>query len=530
MDDRLKRPVEDSYYLMAYLGRVPLNLSSDEDRGRFNDYTMAIARAQAALGGGYTMDAWEGAQFWRAFVFLSNLASPATIESIRFSLDAQEEAASASAAPAGEASRRRRWVGNRYSWGTTVFLLVTLVLSLAAFVGSRALERFAADEQHWDSLVEIARLKSYGEQLRAQWDGDGQTLLVGTAASQPSRPERPIRVASGKPAGAANASPGNDGQPAFHLVVTIPPERVARLRAALPELLDAPAESDVLKNRVWHPACDPALSTCVERQNILLAEEFVFTLAALRSERRILEALLSPVTGSYDWLRSFRHPESDARDPPELAPRCGIRSPFPKPANRSGPQGSAPPEPDAMEALMDDPIALNEIFLMILCDRTPMPINLPPPMQSLISMDFKAKLFITVLNTYILPLMFGFLGAAVHVLRDINRRLDDFTMTRGLLRRYWARIILGGVSGAFIGLFFSADGSVSDVTAAGTSIGTLVTHLKGVALAFVAGFSVEVLFALLDRITQVFRDFAYGEAARAGQPGGGATVRLARLQ
>jgi hypothetical protein len=165
----------------------------------------------------------------------------------------------------------------------------------------------------------------------------------------------------------------------------------------------------------------------------------------------------------------------------------------------------------------------------MICNNMAMPMNLPPPLNTVIDMDFKADLALRVLTTYVVTLLFGFLGASVHVLRDINRRLDSFTMTLAVRRRYLSRIILGGVSGAFIGLFFN-DGQLSMVTGVGVPAGGLISHLTGAALAFAAGFSVEVLFAILDRITQVFREFAYGaDAAQSANPLAGAAPRRAKF-
>jgi hypothetical protein len=254
---------------------------------------------------------------------------------------------------------------------------------------------------------------------------------------------------------------------------------------------------------------------------VLLAEEFVFTLAGLQTERRILEAVLSPVTMAYGLL----HPPGPDQvfSPPSVPMQCIIAPPY-----SQNPAGTSRAN---MDAQLEDPVLLNRIFLTILCNNLPMPINLPPPLRTLISMEFKADLALNVLNTYILTLLFGLLGACVHVIRDINRRLDDFTLTRGMLNRYWARVILGGVSGAFIGLFFNVGGQLATVTGPGAPTGTLTSHLTGVTLAFVAGFSVEVLFAILDRLTQIFREFAYGvDAARAAALSTGPLVRRLRVQ
>ena len=519
MDRELKRAIEDSQLLMAFLGRAQLELESEEDRRRFDDHAVAITAAQAAVDAKAQLSAADTAAFWKAFISLTNLGSPATIESIRYYFDYYERERSGWWSRLREAFLFRGRAGGRavYSYVTFAVLCCTLLLSLVGFVGSRTLVQYAADIRHWNALVNVARLGSLGQKVEASFGEDGRTLLIGTrqkaaAADKPNQVAnaRPIPVNMRDETGAIRTA-------LLQPLVEIPPDRVLRLRAALPGLLDT---SIPLNADVWHPSCEGA-AKCVKAGHVLLAEEFVFTLAGLQVERRILETLLWPVTAAY------RHFAPEVKPPatrlPSAPEKCLIKEPFP----------SLDPTRDRdaqLAALMEDPVVLTRIFLTVLCNGVPMPINLPPPLRNLITMDFKADLALNVLNAYVLTLLFGLLGSCVHVIRDINRRLDDFTLTRGLLNRYWARLILGGVSGAFIGLFFSPAGALLGVSGAAPAA-TLTSQLTGVTLAFVAGFSVEVLFAILDRITQVFREFAYGaDAARMAGPAGTGLARRARVQ
>jgi hypothetical protein len=493
---------------------------------------------QCAVNNEQPVTAKDHGEFWTAFIALSRLGAPATIESMTYYFNYYQRRGVLGLLK-GSGGRAM------HSLFTIGLLLTTLVLSLLGFVGSRTLDQFAADGRHWYNLVHLARLTSFGEALHATFDRDGRTLLIGTVERE--RGTAP-RLAALPPAGTAVAIvPGPDGvsRPAqFTQVAQIPPDRVVRLRAALPGLLDTTTPMD---SRVWHPACRTA-EPCMPRQHVLLAEEFVYTLSALHTERRILETLLLPV----QKLEQQFYPEDTSARLPQAAAvpnGCNIQSPFEEAqaamraaaeagGNGSG-AGTAGGASDAeepltprqrMNQLMEDPTRLNRIFLFILCNNLPMPINLPPPLHGMLTMGFKADLTLNVLNTYILTLLFGALGACVHVMRDINRRLDDFTLTRGMLNRYWARVILGAVSGAFIGFFFNASGELGLVTGPGNPASSLTSNLTGVALAFLAGFSVEVLFAILDRLTQIFRDFAYGPDSTPPRAGGtGAPVRRVRM-
>lgn len=93
-------------------------------------------------------------------------------------------------------------------------------------------------------------------------------------------------------------------------------------------------------------------------------------------------------------------------------------------------------------------------------------------------------------------------------IRETNRRLENFTFAPSVLARYRARILLGMVAGPTIGLFFDQGGHLLSFTATHTEVPSLTTQLSASAIAFVAGFSIEVLFALLDRLIRIIREFA----------------------
>jgi hypothetical protein len=93
------------------------------------------------------------------------------------------------------------------------------------------------------------------------------------------------------------------------------------------------------------------------------------------------------------------------------------------------------------------------------------------------------------------------------VLREINSRLEDFTLAPSRFPKYWARILLGMVAGPTIGLFFQ-EGHLLSFTTSSTNVPNLSTQLSAAAIAFVAGFSIEILFAILDRFIRIIQEFA----------------------
>src|SRR5215471_18332038 len=90
----------------------------------------------------------------------------------------------------------------------------------------------------------------------------------------------------------------------------------------------------------------------------------------------------------------------------------------------------------------------------------------------------------------------GLLGSMTYVLRRYLRSLGERLLTPRDLREYIVRLVLGTVFGVAIGFF----------TSAGTQqvLANPVSSLGAPALAFLAGYGVEAVFHLLDRLAEQF--------------------------
>jgi Zn-dependent protease len=94
----------------------------------------------------------------------------------------------------------------------------------------------------------------------------------------------------------------------------------------------------------------------------------------------------------------------------------------------------------------------------------------------------------------VLPVFYGCLGAMAYVLRRISRETAERTYRSDYATSYFLRIGLGIVAGLAIGWFLHPQ----QIDTSGT------ISLSPFALAFVAGYSVDLLFAALDRIVAAF--------------------------
>ena len=125
----------------------------------------------------------------------------------------------------------------------------------------------------------------------------------------------------------------------------------------------------------------------------------------------------------------------------------------------------------------------------------------------------KAQIWLDTMNSYVLPLILGLLGACTQVLRSIARRVIDQSMLPELLPAYYVRLVLGIIVGATIGLFITPD-KTGD---AGSPLSFFST-LPLLTTAFLAGYAVEIFFALLDRFIGDARNYIAGKPQEESKP------------
>jgi hypothetical protein len=113
------------------------------------------------------------------------------------------------------------------------------------------------------------------------------------------------------------------------------------------------------------------------------------------------------------------------------------------------------------------------------------------------------------LGDFMLPMIASFLGVAVFIIRDTSMRLESVSLSPMDDDAYLPRIILGLIAGLTIGwltpsvapmIVSMTNGAVSVTHAAAADGSSAPASLSKTALAFVVGYSVEVLFNVLDAI------------------------------
>ncbi|WP_439576219.1 hypothetical protein [Elioraea sp.] len=125
------------------------------------------------------------------------------------------------------------------------------------------------------------------------------------------------------------------------------------------------------------------------------------------------------------------------------------------------------------------------------------------------------RALLNALGVYYLPVLFGVLGGAVYAVRRLNQKIISSELHPRDWRHALFRIFMAFLLGGCIGLFFSPEGTKVD----GPN-GEIALSIA--ALAFLAGYSVEVVFRFFDMlITQALR-IVHAVAPAAG---GGSTLR-----
>ena len=98
-----------------------------------------------------------------------------------------------------------------------------------------------------------------------------------------------------------------------------------------------------------------------------------------------------------------------------------------------------------------------------------------------------AKIALATLLTYLLPILYGALGASAFIVRSLAERIRAITYTAESNVGYELRFYLGAVAGLSIVWFTSGE--------RGADTSGMLQSLSPLALAFLAGFSVELLFS-----------------------------------
>ncbi len=108
------------------------------------------------------------------------------------------------------------------------------------------------------------------------------------------------------------------------------------------------------------------------------------------------------------------------------------------------------------------------------------------------------------ISTYLLPMLYGLIGACFYILRQLPKEIEDLTFTNKSYTNYSLRIAQGPLAGILVSYFVTPTAQTprtnTDNIEALLNIDPGISSLSPLALAFVAGYSVEFIFKILDKI------------------------------
>jgi hypothetical protein len=107
--------------------------------------------------------------------------------------------------------------------------------------------------------------------------------------------------------------------------------------------------------------------------------------------------------------------------------------------------------------------------------------------------DHHGRIALQAISLFILPTLYGLLGACAFILRRLAQLVETATLSQVSLLQLRMRQVLGLVLGAIIGLLYSDPTALGEAVPAAGSV-----SLSLVALGFAAGYSVELTFSLID--------------------------------
>jgi len=110
---------------------------------------------------------------------------------------------------------------------------------------------------------------------------------------------------------------------------------------------------------------------------------------------------------------------------------------------------------------------------------------------------------LNIYSTYFLPLLYGLMGACCYMLREIILQIRQKTFRSDTEMSYWVRLFLGVLAGLAIGWFLRSEPETAAGATANKDVGSVLS-LAPMALSFLAGYSVELLFTAMDRLVAAF--------------------------
>jgi hypothetical protein len=121
----------------------------------------------------------------------------------------------------------------------------------------------------------------------------------------------------------------------------------------------------------------------------------------------------------------------------------------------------------------------------------------------------KAAYILQVISKFLLPVIYGFMGATVFLVRKIYYEYNRETLSESSTVDFRLRFFLGGVAGLAVAWFLAPS---NEPIAAALPTSSTIANLSPLVMSFIAGYAVELLFSVLDRVVSSLTDSGVRQA------------------
>jgi cell division protein FtsB len=437
----------------------------------------AITRAKelAAEEGPSALDPEAEAAFWRAYQEIAAQIKPATVASIKAGSDRYGE--TVWTLRGRKNMSKARLAARRYQIISVLALIVLLIIQFYAGMGANILNDLRTlEEKIQDGRQEIASLE----------DKKGQSLKELDEIAEDQR---------------ASAASALDGSEAYSLRLSNDVAEYAHKQAEARQDLEFSVkdlEAKYALLTLWSKLSFLRLLEAEQSEVFAPSDDVVAPIAG--SPRVELEAH-DPDPGNGDEGAQGQAGVVDAAPSGSDPEPAQADSPPPDPAEGAtpGPDDTAP-DPGSDAELQDVLADRVDPRSLVQPERAPRRAEVHGPPAERVAKQghyqhvvLAGLISLEALNVYVLPLFYGLLGACAYVLRRLSHEIRDYVYSPESDIRLMLRLYLGALSGFAVAWF------LNESTAPGVA-----SSIAPLALAFVAGYSVEVVFAAMDNLVSAF--------------------------
>jgi hypothetical protein len=469
----ISRSIDDASLLVAYAAERGLDIEPTTYQA------ISAARSQIRANGANSLPAETESAFWEAFDKLSRAIRPATVVSIKASSDHVSRLFESRGIFGPRDKSKARRAVRRYKFIFFFSLFILLVLQLYALLISTVLADFRQLESE---LLDQEQNEFELQSKIALTDSKLRALRAATPSA--SAEEAPSNVQN--PSAKIEAETRNKND-----LIRALEEQFQQMNSEFIDIkekiaflqVDLDAKTRLLERidqHLWNPL-SPAVG---DVSNPISSPADTDPATASFSSRLSPSITTGQSTSSTDRTSESRPAPSNTSS--------GNANPFARSENQVAEEASQQLTKEVQQPMAFDAQGFESTAVGNPDEYEVMPYSLRMK-EKIAGTILPWSIFLESLNLYVLPLAYGLLGACAYVLRQLSNEVRDMTYTTEMEIGLNLRLFLGALSGLAVAWFLNP-----------TTAPAVAGSIAPLALAFLAGYSVEVVFAAMDNLVSAF--------------------------